>query len=318
MARKKSNKFIGAFQIFFSSIKTYFLYLDQCSKQLSFPIFGQIISIILLFTATYFFTINIDNIKEINPFFENERNLLTVFIIILLPLFLIFLKAFFNYLTAFSSLNILFYTVSGKTKVKNIDFKSNNSVIKRKFPHYILLLIITTLILSVPPMLFFAPIVWIYLCLSFQVFALEGDVSAPKSISRSIELVKGNVIPTITLLLLCGFVSYIFLPNLFLWTFEKISLSTFFVTKFETFFALLPLEEYNQILSTINQSTNQTELAIITYTSMVSFFVIGFSLPFRCCCFTELYKLFDADKIKENSKQTEEIISRATGKKRKN
>ena len=318
MARKKSNKFIGVFQIFFSSIKTYFLYLDQCAKQLAFPIFGQIISIILIFTATYFFATNIDNIKEIHPFFESDKNLYISFFVIIAPLFLIFLKAFFDYIIAFTSLNLLFYTVSNKAKVKNIDFSANNNVIKRKFPTYIILMLLTTLLLAVPPMLFVAPIIWIYICLSFQVFALEGDISAPKAISRSIELVKGNVIPTIIILILCGFATYVFLPNLFLWTFEKISLTTFFVTKFETFFTLLPIEEYNQYLSIANISINRTELGIMAYSTMVSFFVTGFTLPFRCCCFTELYKLYDADKIKENSKQTDEIISRATGKKRKN
>ena len=64
MARKKANKFIGVFQIFFSSIKTYFLYLDQCAKHLSFPIFGQLISLILIFTATYFFVKNVEDIKS--------------------------------------------------------------------------------------------------------------------------------------------------------------------------------------------------------------------------------------------------------------
>ena len=116
MARKKTNKFIGAFQIFFSSIRTYFLYLDQCAKHLAFPIFGQIIGIILIFTVAYFFIINVDNIKEINPFFENEKNLLISFFVIIAPLFLIFLKAFFDYIIAFTSLNLLFYTVSNKTK----------------------------------------------------------------------------------------------------------------------------------------------------------------------------------------------------------
>ena len=318
MARKKSNKFIGVFQIFFSSIKTYFLYLDQCAKYLAFPILGQVISLILIFVATYYFTVNIESIKNINDFFSNEKNLLITFLVLLLPLFLVFLKAFFDYIIAFTSLNLLFYTVSNKTKAKNIDFVANKNVIKRKFPNYILLMLLTTILLITPPLLFVVPIIWIFLCLSFQVFALEGDISAPKAIARSIELVKGNVLATVTLLLLCGFSTYVFLPNLFMWTFEKISLTTFFVTKFETFFTLLPLDEINQILSKINSSTNHTELGIMAYSSMISFFVTGFTLPFRCCCFTELYKLFDADKIKENSKQTDEIISRATGKKRKN
>ena len=54
------------------------------------------------------------------------------------------------------------------------------------------------------------------------------------------------------------------------------------------------------------------------YTSIVYFLVIGFTLPFRCCCFTELYKMYDSEKIKEFSKSTDEIVKRATGKKGKN
>lgn len=308
MARKKSNKFIGVFQIFFSSIKTYFLYLEDCVKNLVFPIFGQVIGLILLLIATYFFSINIENIKGINPFFENEKNLLITFIVLIAPIFLVFLKAFFDYIIAFASLNILFYTNSKSKKSKNVDFKANNAVIKRKLPNYILLLLFVSLCVIFPPIL-------IFLCLAFQVFALEGNVSAPKAFSRSIELVKGNVISTITMLILCYAVTYWFLVELFMWACEKISLTTFAVTKFEVLFSLLPLEQYNEYLSFIKMSTNATELAMLTFYGVIGFLVVGFTLPFRCCCFTELYRMYDSDKIKENSKSTDEIVKRATAKK---
>ena len=55
MARKKVNKFTGVFQIFFSSLRTYFLYLDKCAKYLAFPILGQLLGIILIFALTYFY-----------------------------------------------------------------------------------------------------------------------------------------------------------------------------------------------------------------------------------------------------------------------
>ena len=311
MARKKSNKFIGVFQIFFSSIRTYFLYLDQCAKHLAFPIFGQIISILLILTATYYFAINIENIKNINDYFANEKNLLTIFFVLLAPLFLVFLKAFFDFIIAFASLNILFFTAPKGKKSKNIDFIANNNVIKRKLPNYILLMLLVGLSAICPPIL-------IFLCLAFQVLALEGDVSAFKAYSRSFELVKSNFIPTTIMLILCWISTYWFLPELFMWVNEKISLTTFAVTRFEIFCTLLPITEYNSYLSLINTSTNVTELAMHAYTSMVYFLVIGFTLPFRCCCFTELYKLYDSEKIKEFSKSTDEIVKRATGKKGKN
>lgn len=311
MARKKSNKFIGVFQIFFSSIRTYFLYLDQCAKHLAFPIFGQVISILLILTATYYFAVNIENIKNINEFFSNEKNLLITFFVLLAPLFLVFLKAFFDFIIAFASLNILFFTAPKGKKSKNIDFVANNNVIKRKLPNYIILMLLVSLSAICPPIL-------IFLCLAFQVLALEGDVSAFKAYSRSFEMVKSNFIPTVLMLILCWVLTYWFLPELFMWVNEKISLTTFAVTRFEIFCTLLPISEYNSYLSLINTSTNATELAMHGYTSIVYFLVIGFTLPFRCCCFTELYKMYDLEKIKEFSKSTDEIVKRATGKKGKN
>ena len=311
MARKKSNKFIGVFQIFFSSIRTYFLYLDQCAKHLAFPIFGQVISILLILIATYYFVINIENIKNINEFFANEKNLLSTFFVLLAPLFVIFLKAFFDFIIAFASLNILFFTAPKGKKSKNIDFVANNNVIKRKLPNYIILILLVSLSAIFPPLL-------IFLCLAFQVLALEGDVSAFKAYSRSFELVKSNFIPTSIMLILCGILTYWFLPELFMWVNEKISLTTFAVTRFEIFCTLLPIAEYNEYLSVLKTSTNPTELAMHAYSSMVYFLVIGFTLPFRCCCFTELYKMYDSEKIKEFSKSTDEIVKRATGKKGKN
>ncbi len=316
MPRKKSNKFLSVFNIFFSSIKSYFLYLDQCAKYLAFPVFGQIISIIIIFWLTYLFKTNIDNIRNLNPFFESDKNLYTCFWIVLAPFFLVLMKAIYNYILAFASLNILFYTTSGKSKVKNIDFKANDNVIKRKFPNYILLMLIVSLLLLI--LLLVSPIVWLFLCLAFQVLALEGDISAPKAISRSFEMVKANIIPTLIMLVLCIFTTYIFLPNLFLWAFDKISVSTFLIEKFETISNAMELDIINSYLSFINTQLKPIDIAIGSYQALIIFIITSFTLPFRCCCFTELYKLYDSEKIKENSNQTDEIIKRAAGKKRKN
>ena len=311
MARKKTNKFIGTFQIFFSSIKTYFLYLDQTAKYLAFPVLGQVISLILLFAATYYFAINIENIKNISPFFKNEQNLLITFCVIIAPIFIVFLKAFFDYIIAFTSLNILFFTASKNKKAKNIDFSANDNVIKRKLIHYIILMILVSLSAIFAPLL-------IFLVLSFQVFALEGDISAIKAYKRSFDLVKSNLVSTIIMIILCAVSTYWFLPELFMWVSEKISLTTFAVTRFEIFATLLPINEINGYLSFLNTNTNPTEIGMIMFSSTLGFLITGFTLPFRCCCFTELYRMYDSDKIKEFSKNTDEIVKRATGKKGKN
>lgn len=325
MAKKKSNNFINVFKIFFSSIHTYFLYLDQLCKFLLFPILGQIIPIILIFILSYFFTTNFDNLKDSCSFFENEKNLFTIFIIILVPLFIVLIKAIFDYIIAFSSLNILFYTNSNKKTAKKIDFSANNNVIKRKLFNYIILLFLVTILFIIPPFIFLAPIIGIFLSLSFQVFALEGDVSATKSIKRSIEMIKSNFIPTFILLLLCFAITYMFLPSLFIWTCEKISIYYFILNSSEKFANILPLEN---LISQINNFGVLSEplkeflspMSIARYLTegTLSYIIICFTLPFRCCCFTQLYKIYDSEKIKENSKETDEIVRRACTKKGKN
>lgn len=315
MAKKKTNKIIGAIKIFFSSANTYFLYLDQCFKYLSFPIFGQLIGLALIFTCTYYFNTNIDNIRNISPFFD--KHIYAIFAIILLPFFAIFIKAVYDYILAFCALNLLFYTVSNKKKVKDINFKGNKEVIQRRLFQYVLLMLIVSILIAVPPFIVVAPIIWVFLCLAFQVFSFENGTSAMKAISRSIELVKGNFIATAILLILCGFTTYWFLPNVFIWAFDKISVTPFLINRIEVITQMLPLKEYNDILSIVNYQIDPLTIAKYMAESIVIFIVVGFSLPFRCCCFTELYKLYDSEKIKEFSKATDDIIERATGKKRK-
>lgn len=318
MAKKKSNKFTGVFSIFFSSIKTYFLYLDQCFKYLAFPVLGQVIGIILICTCAYYFRTNIDNIKNISGFFEKDSNLIIVYIAVLLPFLLIFIKALYDYIIAFCSLNLLFYTVSNKKKIKNVDFKSNNRIIERRLFQYVILMLIVTILIIIPPFIFISPLIWLFLCLSFQVFSFEGNISAAGSISRSFELVKSNIIPTIILLLLCYIVTYRFLPDMFIWLSEKISLSYFLINRCESFIQLLPLDNINNYLSIVNIKLDSLTLARAITEGGISFIIIGFTLPFRCCCFTELYKLYDNEKIKEISKESDEIITRAAGRRRKN
>lgn len=324
MARKKSGKILNVFKIFFSSIYSFFLYLDQTSKTLSFPIFGQIISLSLIFTLTYLFINNVDKISSSCSFFQNDTNLLITFIVILIPLFLVFIKAFYRYLVNFTSLNLLFYTHANKKTAKKIDFTANNNVIKRKMFKYIVLLLLVSLLFLVPPLFLIAPITGIFLCFTFQVFALEGDISPIKAISRSIELVKSNFIPTILMLLLCIGLTYIYLPVLFIWACEKSSAYCFFVTNCEKLYSLIPFNEFNNFLQSnpfVSLPDNLIEplsLAKITVEGVISFIIINYTLPLRCCCFSELYKLFDSDKIKDFSKSSDEIIARACGKKGKN
>ena len=68
------------------------------------------------------------------------------------------------------------------------------------------------------------------------------------------------------MIVLCYISTYWFLPELLTWVCEKISLTTFAVTRFEIFATLLPLDTINGYLTFININTNagpqpETQLA---------------------------------------------------------
>ena len=317
MARKKSNNFIEIFKIFFSCIYKYFQYFDQTSKALIIPIFGQIVSLSVILFIAYFYNQNVGNIINFFHFFADDTKLFFVYIIILIPFFYLFLKCFYNYILMFSSLNLLFYTNANKKNIKNIDFKTNNDVIQRKMFSYVVLLFIVSF-LFIPPLIIVTP----FICLSFQVFALEGNISPLRAIIRSIDMVKSNIIPSLILIALCYLLTYLYLPSLFIWVSEKTSVYYFIMGCFEKIanqlpvdISNLPISDLGAITDYINDLISPVSIARNFTEGLLSFIVIGFTLPFRCCCFTELYRLYDSQKIKENSKMTDEIVKRATSKK---
>lgn len=318
MAKKKTNKFFGVFSIFFSCIRTYFLYLDQTSKYLLFPVLGQIVSIALIFLLTYLFIVNYEILKSSCAFLSSDKTLYTIFWVIIAPLIVVMVKAIYDYIIAFTSLNLLFYTHSGKKNPKQVDFKANDNVIQRKLFSYVILILLISILM-------FVPFLGIFLCLAFQVFAIEGSNSPFKAILRSVEMVKANFIPTIMMLALCFVATYCFLPAIFIWTCEKINVYYFFIHNCEKFFSIISyddlfmtIDSFGIIAEPIKTFFEPITMSKIIVEFALSFIIIAFTLPFRCSCFTELYKLFDSEKIKENSKVTDEIVKRATGKKGKN
>lgn len=324
MARKKSNKFVGTFQIFLSSFKTYFLYLDQLLKYMAFPVLGQLISVILMFTLAYYFRLHLESLSVNELFSHKINNLYILFFIILFPLILVFMKSFYEYLIAFTALNTVFYTAN-KNKAKKIDFKACNSTVTRRLGSYVFLMLLVSLLFIVPPIAFFAPIVAFFLTFVFQVFAIENGTSAINAIKRSFQIVAENILPTLIMLILCYISTYEFLPKLFVWVAEKTSILYFFMNMWENFFEITIISNIRDIIEIVNSTVSGLDIRIDAITisrfaveATISFIVVAFTLPLRCCCFTELYRLCDSNKIKEISKESDEIISRATSKKRKN
>lgn len=290
---KNDSTFVSVMKIFFNGIKLYFLNFEKFFKYMAFPIFGQIVGISLIFFASYIFTIHISAFTTKSPVFDNIPLVFLVLILLTLPGFFIFCKAFWDYMIAIAALNSMASTLLEGGSLE--DTGMHAELIKRRSGSYILLLLLLTiiyLILSVPILWGLLVIAFVYLSLSFQVFALEEEKGAFEAIKTGINLVKFNFIKTSLLLILLGILTYWLLPGLISWGFDKGDLVGFFSYPVEQYVRLLPLDDLNNMLHSFHMpmTIKSYDIAKAVVLSCVSFVVTGFTLPIRSLCCTNLYK----------------------------
>ncbi len=300
-------------KIFLNSTKLYFLNFEKFFKYIAFPILGQIVGISLIFFASYLFTIHISAFTTKSPVFDNIPLVFLVLILLTLPGFFIFCKAFWDYLIAMVALNSM---ASNLLEGGSLDDTGMHAeLIKRRAGSYILFLLLLTIIyfiLSIPILWGLLVIVFVYLSLSFQVFALEEEKSAFSAIKTSADLVKFNFLKTALLLILLGVATYWLLPGLICWGAEKGNILGFFSYPVEQYIKLLPLNDLNSMLSAFHfpVELKSYDISKALTLGVVSFIVTGFTLPFRCLCctglFKEIHKKNYAGKI-----AAEKLVSRA-------
>lgn len=311
---KKDSAFVSVMKIFFNGVKLYFLNFEKFFKYMAFPIFGQIIGISLIFFASYIFTIHVSALTTKSPIFDNIPLVFLILILLTLPGFFIFCKAFWDYLIAMASLNSMASSLLEGAKLD--DTGMHAELIKRRAGSYILFLLLLTvifIILSIPVLWGLLVIASVYLALCFQVFALEEDKGAFDAIKTSVNLIKFNFMKTALLMIIVGIVTYWLVPGLISWGFETGNLAGFFSYPVEQYVKLLPLNDFNAIISQahIPYTLKSYDAAKSIVLAVVSFAVTGFSLPLRSICFTALYKEINkrnyagkiaADKLAERAK----------------
>lgn len=294
MAKKDSkNMFLDDMKIFFNGVKLYFLNFETFFKYMAFPIFGQIIGISLIFTASYVFTLHVSTLTTKSPVFDNIPLVFLILALLTLPGFFIFCKAFWDYIVALASLNSMSSTLLEGGKLDDTGIHAE--LIKRRSGSYILFLLFISviyLILSFPLLWGLLAVVFVYLALGFQVFALEEDKSAFEAIKTAVNLVKFNFWRTAVLLIILGIVTYWLVPGLICWGFETGNLEGFFSYPVEQYVKMLPLADFNSILeaSHIPYTLKSYEISKSVVMAFVSFAVTGFTLPLRSICCTNLYK----------------------------
>lgn len=284
-----------------------------------FPVLGQAAGIMLILGPVYFyrqyFLMNI----AVQKLQENIIFVLLGLILIIIPGFAVFLKAFWDYMVVMVSLNTMAANVAEKKEIGN--FKVHNDKVKLRSRDYITLLLILMavwLVLIAVPFLIFASgfiflnkifstvlfglsalaciiilaVVSVYLCLSFQIFAFE-NINPLNVIKTSFKMMETNFWRAIVLGVILFVLTNAIVPFIFQ-IFVKSSSALGYLT--------LPFESYLSILSDnpiIAAITEQLELFIPDLAqelalSLIGVIVTAFILPLGSACFTLFY--FDIKK----------------------
>lgn len=308
MAKKKEPAIISSLKIFFEGIKLYFKNIDKFIGYMTFPVLGQVLGVVLIFTTVHLFGNNVEKIVLINPALNNVSIMFTILILLSVPSFMIFFASFWKYLVAMGALNSMANNLISGAKLEDLNI--HNDIITRRMSTYLFLI----LILSIISLIGLIPILWavllvvmIYLSLVFQIFALEENLNSLDIIKKSVQIIKGNFLKTTIVLFLLWLFTYNILPELFNFAFEKLNLYSYLCIPVEAFAKDLPLEDIQNSMQTIISAINSQitftldvkELSKSIVMNLLAVVIIGYTLPLRSICCTILYKNLETKKLKE-------------------
>lgn len=273
-------------------LKIYFTNFLKFTQYMLFPVFGQLIGIALIFGFTGWFTSALPYLTEQYAFLNNFTSVTLGLLILTLPGFAIFLKAFWDFLVAYGALNSMTDSIISTGKL--YDFKAHNQVITTKSGKFVFLLLIISIlsIIAVNPLFWVLGLIFfIYFILVFQVFTFEPETSVSGCFKRSFNLVKGNFGRTFIIMLILIIISHYLINWGAMFILDIIKVNEFFKGIFENWASTLPLAEINGMLEYFKIPTITPLLvAEELLATMVLFTVSGLTLPMRSVCWTLWYK----------------------------
>lgn len=306
MAKVKDS----VWSVFWQGIKLYFTNFGSFFKYMAFPVFGQVLGVILTMAPAFWYAQNLPKWIIKGGIFDNFSMIFLVLILIILPGLLVFAKAFWDYLVAYGAINSMLDNMVKSGRV--YDFAAHNEVITRRTTGFVGLWIlfgIFTTIGAFPLFWVVAFILFVYFVLIFQVFAFEPDKSPVGCFQKSVDIIKGNFARTLGLMILLGLFTYCFLPELIKFFFDFVNVVGFFAIPVDIWAQQFPIEGINQMLLNSPTAYQLTSLWIAKsiVSSSIGYIVIGFTLPLRSICWGLWYKNLNKAEMKLDKK----ILDRA-------
>lgn len=290
-------------------IKIYFTNIDKFLTYMLFPVFGQLIGILLSFGLSLGFA------NQIVARVDNPWIAFLLVLLLAIPGLLVFVKAFWDYMVAYIALNSM--TEGAISTGKVYDFQSHNEVATRRTWAFVLLLLAVGILSSIGSSIFFiipASIIWIYFILVFQIFTFEPDLKIHEHFQRSFLLIKGHWFRTCALMLILAFFSIFIITQGVSVVFDYLNLSNKICMLFDPISSELPIALTNELLTLLKQPIITTKMiSEMFYYSILSAIIMGLTLPIRSICWTLWYmNLTDLELKKQNSgkkskKQKQEI-----------
>lgn len=292
----------SVFQIFMEGLGIYVKHLPIFLKYMSFPVLGQILGIILSFVLSLGFAYNFSGL------IQDEKVCFAVTLLLALPGIIVFTKAFWEYLVAYVSVCSMAENTVKSGRIYDINAHKKIATMSKRVGDFIslwLLFGLFTIVAILPPMWIFAAVIFVFICLIFQVFTFERNLSPVECFKRSAKLVVKNFGGTVGLLLILGIGTYFLLPKI-----AEFILGLIQIVKFSTMILdplvaqVLPIDNWNAAFAALEQNYIITSLDVskMIISSVISWLIVSYTLPLRSICFTLWYKQLCINDIKSKTK----------------
>lgn len=287
--------------VFTQGLHLYFTNFGSFMKYMAFPVFGQLIGILVTLLTAFLYAANLPNFITKGGIFDNFSMIFLVLLIIIIPGLFIFAKAFWDYLVAYGAINSMVENMLKSGKV--YDFPAHTELITRRTAGFIGVWIIYSILLFIglcPLFWIIIGILFVYFVLVFQVFTFEPDKSPVECFQKSFMIIKGNFARTLGLLALLTVLTYWALPAFFNFLLTLGNIITFFAIPFDIGVQQLPIAQINNLLLQTPTAYQITSLMIAKWLveASLSSIIIFLTLPIRSICWALWYKNLNKAEVK--------------------
>jgi len=269
---------IEGIRIYFSNIDKFFVYM-------LFPVFGQILGIMLAFGLSLGFS------ERVVAAADSVPKALFLVVLLALPGLLIFTKAFWDFMVAYVALNSM--TEGAICTGRVYDFQSHNEVATRRTFKYIALLMAVCVLSTLASNIFLMVpgfVLWIFFILVYQVFTFEDDLSVSDCFKRSFNLILGDWLRTVILLVFLWFFSIFIISTGVTVIFDYLNLTDKICVIFNFITNAVPLDLCNRVLVHFGYPIITPDMiSKWIFYSVISVVVTGLTLPLRSICWTLWY-----------------------------